>query len=273
MALDATGPDRSQAGRAAARPFQQAIEGGPDHLLAGLNLAEALTLAGQTEMAADRALRTLLLAESPSKAEHTWLQDAHFPPEFDLFRTEWERAAWASASPVEEAAAKRQLIRWRLHALLGQVTGDLEHLRQAAGLRPDLAPTQVALGAALLQRGKVEEAVAHLEQAVAANPLDRTAPRELFAALGALGRKEAQFDLAARRRLLCCCAPEVVTPEAWFASRPESTERQGQQTPAGQDRPPRSARPAGQPRLSVPDRPQRGRKLARVSGPHRWPVL
>ena len=44
-----------------------------------------------------------------------------FPPGFDLFRVEWERAAWAHAGdPNAEAAAKVSLLRWRLRRAASQ---------------------------------------------------------------------------------------------------------------------------------------------------------
>jgi hypothetical protein len=47
------------------------------------------------------------------------LDAGHFPTAFDLFRVEWERAAWKHAGdPAAEARAKRDVLRWRLHALL-----------------------------------------------------------------------------------------------------------------------------------------------------------
>jgi hypothetical protein len=46
------------------------------------------------------------------------------PPRFDLFRVEWERAGWSHAGQRDaEAGAKRDLLRWRLHAALADWTG------------------------------------------------------------------------------------------------------------------------------------------------------
>ena len=73
-----------------------------------------------------------------------WLAAGHFPVGFDLFRVEWERAAWNNAGdPAGEERAKRQLICWRLQALLAELTGDSDHAYEAVAARPDL-PTHCA---------------------------------------------------------------------------------------------------------------------------------
>ena len=60
---------------------------------------------------------------------------------------EWERAAWQNAGdPRAEARAKADLLRWRLHALLAEMTGDLAQHHEAVLARPDLGGTQAALG-------------------------------------------------------------------------------------------------------------------------------
>ena len=52
-----------------------------------------------------------------------WLNAPHFPQGFDLFRVEWERAAWKHAGdPAGERKAKRRLVRFRLHSLLAELT-------------------------------------------------------------------------------------------------------------------------------------------------------
>ncbi len=98
-------------------------------------------------------------------------QSAHFPPGFDLFRVEWERAAWQHAGQSNaEAFAKLKLIRWRLHLLLGELTGDVHHYFEAVIARPDLSPSQAALGCALGRSGRFADAVDHLRHAVGGHP-------------------------------------------------------------------------------------------------------
>ena len=75
------------------------------------------------------------------------LDAPHFPPDFDHFRVGWERAAWEnSGRPAAEARAKHTLLRWRLHTLLAELTGELVHYHAAALARPGLPLTRAALG-------------------------------------------------------------------------------------------------------------------------------
>src|SRR5262249_50405005 len=139
-----------------------------------------------------------------------WLDAGHFPPAFDLFRVEWERAAWARAgSPVAQTCAKRDLLRWRLHALLAGLTGDLTHYYEAAAARPDLPSTQAGLGCALARARRLPEAASHLRQATAADPFDADAVRALFHVLGEAGDGDGQRRLARDRRLLHQAAPQA----------------------------------------------------------------
>jgi hypothetical protein len=56
------------------------------------------------------------------------LEAPPYPGTFGVLRVEWERAAWQNAGrPAGEQAAKRELLRWRLHTLLAELTGDLAH--------------------------------------------------------------------------------------------------------------------------------------------------
>ncbi len=140
-----------------------------------------------------------------------------YPPGYDVVRVEWERAAWENAGrPAAEARAKHALLRWRTHARLAKLTGDLAHHREAALARPDLPATRAALGCALGAAGRPAEAVPHLRQAVAANPFDRTAARALFQALGEAGNRAGQRALAVDRQRLARVAAKAVPPEPWF---------------------------------------------------------
>jgi tetratricopeptide (TPR) repeat protein len=207
--------------------FRRAWSLDAQHLVAGLNLAEALAKAGQQQPAAEQARRTLAALDRTITLNLSVLDSVHFPPVFDHFRVEWERAAWLHAGdPAGEAAAKRTLLRWRLHALLAYLTGNLMHAYEAALARPDLPPTRAALGQALLRAGHPKEAVEHLRCAVAADPFGADAARALFEAFGATGDYTGQQHLLQERRLLARAAPQVLRPEAWFTTlvQPEAKE-------------------------------------------------
>jgi glycosyltransferase involved in cell wall biosynthesis/predicted Zn-dependent protease len=209
------------AARQAAEHFRRAWECDPTHAVAGLNLAEALALCGQRAEAAGQARRVLALLDWHPDLAPPVLESGHFPPGFDHFRVEWERAAWANAGrPAAEVRDKRALLRWRLHALLTQLTGDLAHAAEAALLRPDLPPSQALLGSTLARLGRPAEAAAHLRQALADNPFDRETARGLFNALGSAGQGVEQERLVRERRLLARAAPQVVPVEDWFAPAP-----------------------------------------------------
>jgi hypothetical protein len=108
------------------------------------------------------------------------LDGGHFPPSFDLFRVEWERAAWGHAGlPAAEAEAKRELLRWRLHALLADLTGDLAHRHEAVVARPDLPSTRIDLGCDLVRENRCGEAIPHLRHAVADLPFEVGAMRKI----------------------------------------------------------------------------------------------
>jgi GT2 family glycosyltransferase len=197
--------------------FERALACDPGHALAGLNLAEALVGIEQRAGAAEVARRTLALVNQGPAAAPLDLDAGHFPPGFDPFRVEWERAAWANAGrPAAEAPAKRQLLRWRLHDLLAGLTGEPAHAYEAALACPDLPAAAAELGATLALRGRDAEAVPHLRRALAGNPFDQAAARALFKALGAAGDADGQRRLARERRLLAAAAPQEVVAETWF---------------------------------------------------------
>jgi GT2 family glycosyltransferase/Flp pilus assembly protein TadD len=203
---------------AAAEDFRHALAAQPAVVL-GLNLAEALALAGQRLPAIDQARRTLALLEQLPALSATDREAGHFPPRPDLFRGEWERAAWDHAGqPAAEEQAKRRLLNWRLHGLLAELTDDLTHHYEAYLARPDLPAPRAALGGALVRAGRPVEALPHLRDAVAANPLEREAARALFHTLGAAGRAAEQHSLAYGQRLLSQAVPGLVPPESWFAT-------------------------------------------------------
>jgi GT2 family glycosyltransferase/predicted Zn-dependent protease len=220
VALDTqgNGPATAAGAARAAEYFARALAQQPGHVVAGLNLAEALVAAGQDRAAVQAARGALDRLDRAAELPPAVLEAGHFPPGFDLFRVEWEGAAWQHAgSPSGEERAKRQLLRWRLHALLAELTGELPHYYEAALARPDLPPTRAALGCALARQGKLREAVGHLRHAVEANPFDRAAARALFQVFADLGDPEGQRRFARSRLLLHRAAPEVVPAEPWFA--------------------------------------------------------
>jgi glycosyltransferase involved in cell wall biosynthesis/tetratricopeptide (TPR) repeat protein/predicted O-methyltransferase YrrM len=207
----------------AACHFQGALECDPNHILAGLNLVEALAIVNRTALAREGALRLLNALDRGHRATAEMLDCGHFPTGFDQFRVEWEKAAWAHAdSPERESDAKHTLLRARLHTLLAELTGDLGHYAQAAQLRPDLPVSQAAWGCALGRAGRSAEAVAPLRSAVAANPFDTPAARALCQALLDSGDLAGQRELARERRLLAAAAPQLVSLEPWFAAQPSA---------------------------------------------------
>jgi GT2 family glycosyltransferase/tetratricopeptide (TPR) repeat protein len=218
VALKADGPSPQAVAERAAGHFRRALERDPAHLLAGLNLAEALAQAGQAHAAREQARQTLDRLDRAGGAAPAGLDAGPFPPGFDPFRVAWERAAWAHAGdPAAEAAAKVTLLRGRLHGLLASLTGDLAHAYEAVLARPDLPEPRAALGSLLARAGRAAEAVPHLAQAAQANPFDADTARALFQALGQAGDDAGQRRLARDRRRLAAAAPQVVPLEGWFA--------------------------------------------------------
>src|SRR5262249_47021130 len=156
----------------------------PHHLVAGVSLAEALLACGQFPEGTEQARRTLAVLDRQEALDPQALDLPPFPPGFDLVRVEWEKAAWGNAGrPMAEARAKRELLRWRLHALLADLTGELSHFHEAALARPDLPSARAALGCALGRSGRPAEAASHLARGVGGNPFDVTAARALYQAL------------------------------------------------------------------------------------------
>src|SRR5204863_4535267 len=103
LAGQASGQPRDRVAEQASGYFRRAVECDPSNVLAGLNLVEALAAAGQREAAIAQGLKTLAQLHQAMEQDAGWLQGGHFPPAFDLFRVEWERAAWLHAGhPKEE---------------------------------------------------------------------------------------------------------------------------------------------------------------------------
>jgi GT2 family glycosyltransferase len=215
------GPVTADAAAAAAAHFRRAVDAGAGHVVAGLNLAEALAGLGQAAEVARVARHALAGLDQGATLPAGVLEAGHFPPAFDLFRVEWERAAWENAGdPAAEGRAKRGLPRWRLHALLGEATGALPHYYEAAFARPDLPTARAALGCALGRAAQFAEARPHLDAAVAGNPFDGEAARALFQVCSEAGDTAGQRRVAHDRRLLARAAPQAVPAEAWFMETP-----------------------------------------------------
>jgi glycosyltransferase involved in cell wall biosynthesis/tetratricopeptide (TPR) repeat protein len=227
----------------AAEAFRRALSADPGCLISGLSLALALARSGQPDAAVGQAraiLQELELGNGQAQAEALAGADCEvdalspirgqsrsvvppawdlpaYPSEFDHLRVEWERAAWRHAGdPAGEVAAKRRLIRWRLNALLGELTGDLAHYEAAVAAFPDLPVARAALGCALCRAGRFADGLPHLRRAVADQPFDATAARALFQLMGDLGLADEQHALALERLLLAQSAPQVVRAEPWF---------------------------------------------------------
>jgi GT2 family glycosyltransferase/predicted Zn-dependent protease len=214
------------AAEVAAECFRRALACQPRYALAGLNLAEALAAAKQNLAAIEAARRTLETLQCRASRDSHALEGVLWGRSFDVFHVEWERVGWKNAGhPDAEARDKHVLLRWQLHSLLAQWTGELPHAYEAVLLRPDLPSTRASLGMALLRSNRPSEAAEHLHSVVAANPLDRVVARSCFQALSALGDQEGQKELVEDQRLLSQACPTLVPAEAWFAApRPRGNE-------------------------------------------------
>jgi GT2 family glycosyltransferase/predicted Zn-dependent protease len=208
---------RSPAAAEAARWFRHALAAEPTNPLIALNLIEALVGIEQHAVAAEGARRALtLLTREATPAANTW-DTARFPPGIDFFRVEWERAAWDHAGDrAAELQAKRALLRWRLHALLADLTGDLAHHHEAVLARPDLPNRRAALGRALTLTGRAAESVPHLRCAVQANPFDGTAARHYFHALRAAGDHAGAARFRQEHLLRAEAAPQLLPLQPWM---------------------------------------------------------
>src|SRR5262249_27250458 len=77
----------------------------------------------------------------------------------------------------------------------------------------------------LLRANRPSEAVEHLRQALAGNPLDRFVARACSQAMSALGDEEGQRALIEDQRLLARACPSLAPAEAWFSPpRPRGDE-------------------------------------------------
>ena len=133
----------------------------------------------------------------------------------------WEEAAWRQAGdPRAEVSAKLDLLRWRLHAILAELEGDVGQAYEAVLVRPDLPPGRELLGRLLLEAHKPAEAVPHLRLAQHANPFDVQLAGQLFRALGESNDGLGQRKLADDCRLLRQAAPDLIPAASWIAEVP-----------------------------------------------------
>ena len=191
-----------------------------DEILACVEAALASQEVGPAVPLAQRALALL------------WSQDdavfdrQYYPAPFDAFRVEWERAAWRHAgAPLLENHAKRTLLQWRMHELLGLLTGERQHLYEAAVLRPDLPETRAKLGLSLMRGGLPALSLEHLRFATERLPFDGRLASKYAECLEALGDSQRLSRYQTRCRRLAQAAPTIVPLQPWFAPpRPPGSE-------------------------------------------------
>jgi glycosyltransferase involved in cell wall biosynthesis len=218
----------------AAEAFTAAATRRPGDVVAKLARAEALCAIGQRERATPVVQAALSALDSAPPTAALWMELPLYAPNAPLLRAEWERAGWSNAGePVKEAAAKRAVLRWRLSALLADLTGQLGYFHEAAAARPDLPEARAALGCALARAGRGAEAIPHLRAAVEAQPFDLAAARAFGHVLGETGATEERARLAADRRLLAKAAPASVPTESWFAAPSRSDTQSALGRPLG----------------------------------------
>ncbi|HEX4609185.1 MAG TPA: glycosyltransferase, partial [Urbifossiella sp.] len=154
--------------------FRRARAADPGWVPAALALAEATAATGPVANAVALA-RAALDGLDAGSTGRTGLAHAasSYPPRFDEFRVEWERAGWGNAGDrAGEDRAKLSLLRWRLHDRLAAWTGDPGHAEAALAARPDSPTAHAQLGALLLRAGRAADAVPHLRRAAAADPFN-----------------------------------------------------------------------------------------------------
>jgi GT2 family glycosyltransferase/tetratricopeptide (TPR) repeat protein len=212
-ALGAIDPDLARA----ARWLGLAAARGDDSPLTRTGLAYALARTGRTAEAIPAARHALRLLDRSGDRDPADAGPPYAPPGADRFLVAWEAAGW---DPVSGPARRRALVRWRLHALLGDLTGELAHFHEAALAAPDLSTPRAALGCALARMGRGAESVPHLLAATAIDPLDRPAARACAQVLADARDRPAHARHLRTRQLLAAAARELVPPEGWFRDVP-----------------------------------------------------
>jgi tetratricopeptide (TPR) repeat protein len=208
------------------RHFRRAVEQESTSPLFRLNLAEALFWSGQRDEALSECRQAL--AQTSDTLSPAEIDAGHFPPAYNLFRVEWERAAWKSAGCMErEHRLKLRLVRWRLLELIGELSGTASDYRRAVRIRPDLWTTRAALGRLLLEQRDYRRSIPHLRRALGENPFDSTLARDLGVALAAAGDPSSIEELQTERRLLNRAAPGIDV-EIRFSRPPAATNERHQ---------------------------------------------
>src|SRR5262249_14549926 len=85
-------PTTTALAQVAAGHFRDAVTSDPRHLIAGLNLVEAMAALGQQTVAIEGARRALAALARGQGLTPRALDGIRFPPGYDFFRVEWERA-------------------------------------------------------------------------------------------------------------------------------------------------------------------------------------
>ncbi len=218
--------NRRDAAAEALGHFQNALGVRPGHTVAALNVLEAHLALGDNKAVIEGGQRLLAQPNRADEVDPSARDACHFPPIYDQFRIEWEAIAWRNAGdPAAEAREKANLVRWRVHALVAELTGDLPHFLEAALAWPELSLTRAALGCALGRAGRPAEAAVHLEHAVRDNPIDGAAARAYAQALIDSGDGPGFVRLARARRLLARAAPGLVPADPLFFTPEPAPER------------------------------------------------
>jgi tetratricopeptide (TPR) repeat protein len=197
--------------------FRRALACDPLHATAALSLVEALRIGEYHQPATDGARQVLAQLEQGARLSPAALDLMPLTLGFSTLRVEWERCAWeCSGNLTAEAQAKRQLLLWHTHTVLGELTGDPRHFEQAALARPDLPSAQALLGLSLSRARRPRPAIDCLRRALGDNPFDARSARLLFNLLHQTGEPVAARCLARERRLLAEAADGLLRQEPWF---------------------------------------------------------
>ena len=166
--------------------FREAIRLRPDYAQAHNNIGLVLAQSDEDEKAVAEFREAIRL--SPNYADaHTNLGTTLIPTNVEQAIVELEKAV-----ALQPASAKA-------HFNLAEAYGrspnhgpakQIEELRKVTSLSPTFAPGHLALGKALLQDGKVPEAVAELQEAVHLNPQSGEAHYQLGLALARSGKQQ-----------------------------------------------------------------------------------
>jgi tetratricopeptide (TPR) repeat protein len=110
----------------------------------------------------------------------------------------------------------------------GRMDEAIAHYQHALQIDPDCAPAHVNLGGILLQRGKVDEAIVHFKKALQIKPGFAEAHHSLGNALGQKGRVAEAITQFQQALQLQPDDPEVQNSLAWLlATCPEASLRNG----------------------------------------------